>query len=68
MSHYDTFQDTINKNKQELKRISSYNAILEMKLKLSLRTKNTIRSPAKNERELEDSLYFKMKAIEDMEF
>lgn len=68
MNRFDTFYDTIQKNKHELKRMNQYKNMLTLKLKMSPRKRNIIRSPTREALNLEDSVHLKMKAIEDLEF
>lgn len=66
MNRFDTFYDTIQKNKHELKRMYQYKNMLNMKLKMSPQKRNIIRAPTREGLNLEDSVHLKMKAIEDL--
>ncbi len=47
MNRFDTFYDTIQKNKQEHKRMNLYKNALTIKLKMTPHKRNIIRSPTR---------------------
>lgn len=69
ISTYDNYEDTIDKNKEELKRLAKYKLALDTKLKLTPSPKkNTIRSPTKLDHKIDDRVLLRLKAIDDMEY
>ena len=69
MNAYDDYEETIEKNKEELKRLGRYKTILDLKLRTSPSPKkDVIRSPTKMDRELDEQVLLRLKAVDDMEY
>ena len=69
ISNYDNYDETIEKNKEELKRLNNYKTILNLKLRSSPSpNKNMIRSPTKLDKELDSNVLLRLKAVDDMEY